>query len=126
MLDATAAAADGVARPSTGPGGEPVHGVGPRTLDTWIGRLDNFALGDEQVSHVSVQVSAFSRGMSVTDIGSLTPHRVGNTPSMFIGDDFLRAHRVFVDNGDHLVLFSYLGGPVFSAPVQTAARTAPK
>jgi predicted aspartyl protease len=115
ILDATTAAALGVARPAPSGDGRPIHGVGPKTLPSWTGRLDSFALGDEQIAHVSVQIVGFSGGMSVTDIGSHTPHRLEGTPAMFVGDDFLHAHRVFVDNEDHLILFSYQGGPVFNA-----------
>jgi hypothetical protein len=47
---------------------------------------------------------------------------------MFIGGDFLHAHRVCVDNQDHLILFSYQGGPVFGAapPAQTTPASPPK
>jgi predicted aspartyl protease len=123
VLDATTAAAVGVARPATATDDRAMHGVGPRTLQSWTGQLNSFALGDEQIAHVNLQIVAFSGGMSVTDTGSHTPHRIESTPSMFIGDDFLHAHRVFVDNEDHLLLFSYQGGPVFksAAPPRTQA-----
>jgi hypothetical protein len=36
-------------------------------------------------------------------------------PSMLIGEDFLHAHRVMVDAKDRVMVFSYNGGPIFSA-----------
>jgi predicted aspartyl protease len=114
VLDTTAADAAGVARPAQ-PGDSPsLRGVGPRPVQSWTGRLDSFALGDEKISHLALQVLPFRSGMSYAETGSNIPRRLANTPAMFIGDDFLHAHRVFVDNEDHLVLFSYQGGPVFA------------
>jgi len=43
---------------------------------------------------------------------------LANLPTMLIGFDFFRAHRVLIANREHLLLFSYNGGPVF----QTEAR----
>lgn len=115
IVDATAADADGVARPPTTAATETMHGMGPQPVQSWTGRFDSFALGDEKISHVSVQVLPFRRGMTYTQTGGLTPHQLANTPSMYVGDDFLHSHRVFIDNQDHLILFSYQGGPVFNA-----------
>ena len=64
--------------------------------------------------HIGIQVVNLMRGMSYTETGSNLPRHIDNAPLMLIGDDFLRAHRVFIDNQDHLILFSYLGGRVFS------------
>lgn len=116
IVDATAADADGVARPPTAAATETIHGMGPKAVQSWTGRFDTFAIGDEKISHVSVQVLPFTRGMTYTETGALTPHPLDNTPSMFVGDDFLHAHRVLIDNQDHLILFSYQGGPVFLTP----------
>jgi hypothetical protein len=35
---------------------------------------------------------------------------------MLIGEDFLHAHRIYVDVSDHLALFSDEGGLLFAAP----------
>jgi hypothetical protein len=115
LVDAVTAEADGVVRPPT-TGAAPMHGMGPHTEQTWTGRFDSFAFGEEKISHVDIKVLHFSGGMTYTETGSNLPRRLQNIPSMFVGDDFLRAHRVFIDNQDHLILFSYQGGPVFSAP----------
>jgi predicted aspartyl protease len=57
------------------------------------------AIGDESIAHARLQVSDLSHG----------------APSMLIGVDFLHAHRVMVDRKDRLIVFSYNGGPIFSA-----------
>jgi predicted aspartyl protease len=101
VVDATVAAAVGVARPVAANAAESPNGANARREASWTGRFDTFALGDEKISNPNIEVLGF---------GAQT-----ETASMLIGDDFLRAHRVFVDNQDHLILFSYQGGPVFSA-----------
>jgi predicted aspartyl protease len=122
IVDATAADADGVARPPASAATETAHGMGPKPVQSWTGHFDSFAFGDEKIAHVSVQVLPFARGMTYTQTGDLTPHHLDNTPSMYVGDDFLHAHRVFVDNEDHLILFSYQGGPVFNTATTQAAK----
>jgi predicted aspartyl protease len=125
VVDAVTAEADGVARPPKAAGTQAMHGMGPHEEQSWTGRFDTFAFGEEKISHVDVQVLHFSGGMTYTETGSNLPRRLENTPSMFVGDDFLHAHRVFIDNQDRLILFSYQGGPVFSAPKssdQSAAK----
>jgi hypothetical protein len=102
LVSAEAADADGVTRSAEDPPVGPIHGVGPKPEASWIGRFDSFALGDEKVAHVRIQVV----------------HVWWNV--LLLGDDFLRAHRVFVDNEDHLILFSYQGGPVFGAAAAPA------
>jgi gag-polyprotein putative aspartyl protease/Aspartyl protease len=116
VVDAVAADADGVSRPPPTAGAQPMQGMGPRPEQTWTGRFDSFAFGEEKISHVDIRVLQFSGGMTYSDTGTNIPRRLENTPSMFVGDDFLHAHRVFIDNQDHLILFSYQGGPVFSVP----------
>jgi len=90
------------------PAPRPIRGAGPKPE----GRFDSFALGDEKVAHINIQVVV--RGEAVIETGSLTALHVSDT-AMFIADDFLCAHRVFIDSQDHLILFGYQGGPVFSA-----------
>ena len=113
FVDASVADADGASRSATDAPTGPIHGAGPTPEESWVGHFDSFGLGDEKISHVAIQVVNIMRGMSYTTTGDLTPRRVSST-QMYVGDDFLRAHRVFVDNQDHLILFSYQGGPVFS------------
>lgn len=123
LVDTTAAANHGVSRTGADAAPGPVRGAGPKLEQSWVGHFDSFTLGDEKIGHVSVQVADVMRGMTYTEAGSYIPRQIGNAPSMFIGQDFLHAHRVFVDNQDHLILFSYQGGPVFSTAAPKAAAS---
>jgi hypothetical protein len=118
VIDTTVAAAAGVTRASAGaaPGAQ-IRGEGPHLEDSWIGRFDDVALGDEKVRNVRLQVVPFLRGFQATETGDLTPRRLDDTPQMFIGADFFSSHRVFLANHEHLVMFSYVGGPVFKPDV---------
>jgi hypothetical protein len=44
---------------------------------------------------------------------------------MLLGMDFLRAHRVLIDNATRKMVFTYEGGPVFqiSKPVESNAAS---
>jgi hypothetical protein len=116
FVDVIAADADGVARPAAGSPTAAIRGEGRKVVESYTGRFNTFAIGDEKIAHVNIQVLPFVSGMAYSETGSNLPRRLANTPSMFVGDDFLHAHRVFIDNQDHLILFSYQGGPVFSTP----------
>ena len=89
IIDTSAAAASGVTRSGASVQAGAVRGAGPRPEESWIGRFDSFAFGDEKIAHVNIQVVNIMRGEVVTETGSLTPSHVNDT-AMFIGDDFLR------------------------------------
>jgi hypothetical protein len=126
LVDASTAAADGAVRSAADAEPDAIHGSGPKPERSWIGAFDSFAFGDEKIAHVKIQVANFKRDMSYTETGSNLPRHIEAGPSMFIGEDFLRAHRVYVDNQDHLILFSYQGGPVFTTPQPEATKAASK
>ena len=115
MIDAKAADGAGVDRtaPGAGPGIQ-IQGMGHYRRDSFVGRFATFALGDEKVNNVRLQVSDLTSDFKVTETGSNLPVPIGDTPSMLIGADFFHAHRVYIDVKDHLILFSYSGGPVFA------------
>jgi predicted aspartyl protease len=121
VVDTTAADAAGIARPPASAATETFRGAGRQAVQSWTGRFDTFAIGDEKIAHVNVQVMPFGQSMTYNETGARTPRPLANRPAMFVGDDFLRAHRVFIDNEDHLILFSYQGGPVFSTSAVAAA-----
>ena len=125
IMDVNAASAAG-AKPA-GLKDSVARGVGaaPQTISAV--RLDSFSLGDETVSHVTVETTRLKEDFTYTEIGSITPRHYDSTPSMLVGDDFFRAHRIFFDTQDHLILFSYAGGPVFETPPDaTPATSAPR
>jgi predicted aspartyl protease len=104
-VGSSAAEADGVKRAGADTRFTRIYELGPKPTNSWPGRFESFALGDEKIAPVTIPVVA---GLDQT--------------TMSIGDDFLRAHRVFIDNEDHLILFSYLGGPVFNTTTAHAAN----
>jgi len=99
---------------------EAAHGMGQAPRPVSIGQFKSFALGDEQIGNVKIQLINLVGDLQLTDQGTDT--RIarsvsGDTePMMLIGDDFLRAHRVLVANREHVMVFSYLGGSVFETP----------
>lgn len=108
---------------------QPARGIGEAPRQVTIGEFKSFALGDEQIGHVRIELIKLVADMQTTDLGSDT--RIarsinGDTePMMLIGQDFLRAHRVLVANREHALLFSYLGGPVFATPAAKPIASAP-
>ncbi len=128
-MDATTAAAAGVEHIATGVA---MQGSGHYARDSWVGRIATFALGDETVKNVHVQVADLRSDMSYAVTGSKLAQRLDDAPSLLVGADFFRAHRIYIDVRDHLILFSYSGGPVFQPeeagprPPASAAGAAPK
>jgi predicted aspartyl protease len=122
FIDQLAAEVAGASR-AEGVAGHVASGLGPHREGTWIAHFDSLALGDEKLSNIHLQViAAGPLAWSQSQTGSLIAPRLESTPAMFVGDDFFHAHRVFIDNKDRLILFSYEGGPVF-APAPASARS---
>jgi predicted aspartyl protease len=115
VIDASAAATLGASQTQGAPGRD-LHGIGARSEASWIAHFDSLAIGDEKLSNVRLQVANVTGNWSQSATGSQIPYRLDNTPYMFLGADFFHAHRVFIDNKDRLILFSYEGGPVFKSP----------
>jgi hypothetical protein len=103
VVDAGTAQEDGV-RWSSDAKGPTFYGFGPSFQDSRIGLFDSFALGDERVTNIHLPVAHIQRDEWYA-------------PRMWLGADFFRAHRIFVDVQDHLLLFSYAGGPIFDQDV---------
>jgi len=112
LVEASAAAGAGEANPS--------HpslvgtGLGPQPRQAWTDEFASVAIGDERIANARIQVSPFGGDFSWIDTDSRIGRRM-DTPSMLIGEDFLGAHRVLVDFKDRVMVFSYNGGPIFSA-----------
>jgi predicted aspartyl protease len=113
LVDAAAAAGAGEAAPP-----HPqllVAGLGPQARVAWNDDFASVAVGDESIAHARIEVANFTRDFDVTYTGTrLGSH--GDAPSMLIGEDFLHVHRVMIDNKNHVIVFSYTGGPIFSTP----------
>ncbi len=99
-------------------GAEVLHGQGPQPDVLTTSRFSSFALGDEAIGHVRIGVISFAAQIQQSDGSSFMDHSVSKdvTRSMLVGSDFLRAHRVMVAMREHVMVFSYTGGPVFAVP----------
>ena len=95
-----------------------MRGIGAHALDASMARFDTISIGDETVRNVRLKVSDMWKYNRSEQIGSLLGgmSERADSPRVLIGADFLRSHHVLVSNADHVMVFSYLGGPVFEPP----------
>jgi predicted aspartyl protease len=104
---------------------DPTRGLGEAPRPVSIGQFKTFALGEEQIGNIRIELIKLVADMQTTDQQTDTriAHSVSGDvePMMLIGQDFLHAHRVLVANREHALLFSYLGGPVFATPAAKKA-----
>ena len=113
-VDSATAESLGVSRDTPGANDAgAIHGLGPAPDDSWVANFESFALGDETISHPRLHVTRMLSRFKASETGSLIERRFADAPAFLVGADFLRAHRVFVANQEHLMVFSYSGGPVF-------------
>ena len=92
-----------------------IGGVGDYGVESRIATFDTVDIGDEQIKHARLRVAdMFARNVAPVT-GSILPQRVimADEPKMLLGGDFLRAHRVLIATSQHLLYFSYNGGPIF-------------
>jgi len=73
------------------------HGLGKRTVQSWIGTVKSFKIGQEEIRNTKMRFG---------DI-ELT------NADMILGSDFFLAHHIFVSNQQHKLYLSYNGGPIF-------------
>ena len=113
MLKA-AAAAVGLTPDSPGvvPAGQG-RGLGPKSVDAWIGPIDTFTIGNENIRDTAIVFSDLFRDASYNEVGSRVSRQIGGTEDMILGLDFLRSHRVLVAHSQRKLYFSYIGGTVF-------------
>jgi hypothetical protein len=90
-----------------------IVGIGRRSLPTWIVGVQSFRLGDESINNTQLLVAQLGKYQTMERIGSRIPVVAGTEPTMLLGMDFLRAHRVLIDNATRKMVFTYEGGPVF-------------
>ncbi|USQ96691.1 aspartyl protease family protein [Caulobacter sp. RL271] len=85
-------------------------GVGQKRVRTWKARFDKIDIGGEVISKPWLQI--FDGALGDAD--------------MLIGVDFFLSHRVFVDNQNHRMFFTYEGGPLFGISPKGAVDKAGK
>jgi predicted aspartyl protease len=90
-----------------------LSGVGSAKEDAWVGKFDNFAVGDEAVKNVSLLIADLFRADREVEAGYRVAREVEGLPTMLIGCDFFLAHRIVVLNKAHKLVFTYNGGPIF-------------
>lgn len=108
-ITASAAARAGVA--TTDPGVTPagtIRGLDRDDIKTWVGRFASVKIGDEEIKNGLLTI-----GASYATAGF----------DLLIGADFFLAHRVYVANSQHMIYFTYSGGPVFRTPPPLAETT---
>lgn len=95
-----------------GPGVETLAGFSKPTLSA---KFDTFVIGGEKIGHPTLSMQEmFPDDTLQTFSGYGGSQKGAFYPSMVLGQDFLKAHRVLIANGQHKMYFSYNGGPVFS------------
>lgn len=77
-----------------------MSGIGTRSRQSWIVRLDSFELGGETIQNTPIRVIDDGLGASETDV--------------ILGADFFLAHHIFVSRSQGRIYFTYNGGPIFS------------
>ena len=98
------------------PGVEPagcVGGFGAKSVDSWTGQFDTFAIGDELIRNPRIRFAELWAHTTVTETGSRVPNRLAGLPPMLLGADFLRSHRVLIARSQRKMYFTYEGGTVF-------------
>jgi predicted aspartyl protease len=88
-------------------------GIGNRSLQIWIADVHSFKLGDESINNTQLRVAQLGKYQTIGRIGSRIPVAAVPEPGMLLGMDFLRSHRILVDNATRKMVFTYEGGPVF-------------
>jgi predicted aspartyl protease/tetratricopeptide (TPR) repeat protein len=85
-------------------------GVGQKRVRTWKARFDKIDIGGEVITKPWLQIFDVALGDA----------------DMLIGVDFFLSHRVFVDNQDRRMFFTYEGGPLFGISPKGAVDQAGK
>jgi tetratricopeptide (TPR) repeat protein len=82
------------------------HGVGRRSVESWIAPFSSFKIGGEEVRNTRLRIADIElRGAD-----------------MLIGADFFLSHRIYVANGQEKLYFTYNGGPVFNLAASPVAQ----
>jgi len=122
ILDKAEAARLGVSPSSPGvaPAGAG-SGLGSRSVPSWVGPFASFAIGNETIRDTDIAFADVFKGATITGTGSRIPVKLDGLPSMLLGYDFFRSHRVLVAHSQRRIYFTYNGGPVFQRMPPAAA-----
>ena len=98
-----------------------IVGIGGKSLESRVGRFQTFTIGDETINNVQVLIAQLDKNMTTQELGSRIAVAAVIESDMLLGADFLRAHRVLIDNSTRKMVFTYEGGPVFQTSKPSAA-----
>jgi len=103
------------------------RGIGDHPVDTRAAIFDRVDIGTEQIHHARLNVADLFADDTVTGTGSYLPQRVDipDEPSFLLGADFLRSHRVLIAADQHMMYFTYSGGPIFQVVGEAVAPATP-
>ncbi len=102
---------------------EHAHGIGPHAVDVRVASFDSFTLGDETIKNVRIRIADLWKYNKIEETGTRLGYEQSvQTPKMLLGADFLAAHRAFVARSQNLIVFSYVGGPVFDVPPEAKSE----
>ena len=96
-------------------------GLGRRPVEEWIGQFESFAIGNERIANPRLRFGDVWKDMAYAETGSRLPKRLEGMPSMLLGADFLRSHRVLIAHSQRKIYFTYVGGTVFPAAIRATA-----
>jgi hypothetical protein len=74
---------------------------------------NNQLLARGAINNTQLRVAQLGKYQTMVRIGSRIPVAAVPEPGMLLGMDFLRSHRILVDNATRKMVFTYEGGPVF-------------
>ncbi len=100
------------------------RGLGAKSVDSWIGSFQSFAIGNERIPDIRIRFADLYKDATYTATGSHLAKKVSPTQPMLLGADFLRSHRTLVAHSQRRLYFTYIGGPVFFAAEPAAPRPA--
>jgi clan AA aspartic protease (TIGR02281 family) len=94
-------------------------GVGGQ-IQTWSGTFQTLGVGSETVQNAQLELAdLFSKDKEV-HTGSYIAKDVVDVPSMLLGADFIKAHRIYIARGQGKLYFTYNGGRIFDLPAAAA------
>ncbi len=102
-----------------------IGGIGARRVAAQVATFKTFTLGDETIKNAKLIVSEMWKYNKMEETGTRLGSQTHDLsqPRMLLGADFLRAHHVLIANSMGLMVFSYMGGPVFDISQDKASAS---
>jgi len=99
-------------------------GTGRNPIESWIGQFESFAIGHELIRRPRLRFAELWKDITYTGAGGFARTKMEGMPSMLLGADFLRTHRVLIAHSQRKIYFTYAGGTVF--PAEAAKGCSPR